>query len=498
MPPSSARLWKPVKRLIHRLHRWTGIALCLLFSVWFVSGVVMMYVPFPSFRAEERVATAAPIDWTRVRVGPGEALARLGGGVFPEEMRLAMTGGEPVYRITGDGGREAVSARTGARAGPVDAAAAMRIAAVHAHAGAASATLIDHDQWVVTRAFARMAPFWRVRIDDAAGADIYVTRAAGEIVQNTDRRERFWNWLGAVPHWFYFSALRTHQEPWRQTVIWASGVGLAGAILGLWIGILRLRVQRRYKSGSVTPYRGWMKWHHLAGLVGGAVLITWVFSGWLSMRPFGGFGDGDADAIARRYAGATRPRFAATGVAGMARSAAGAVELRFLFIGGRPVILAVRADGGMTALDGATAAPMRPDRTAILRLAERAVPAGRLADVRLLTRHDRYWYATGDPRQDARPLPVLRLTFDDPARSWLYVDPDTGRLLAQSSDGRRTYRWLFSALHSFDPPALLAARPLRDGLMIALSLAGLLISVSGVVIGWRRLSAARPRRRAGG
>ena len=490
MPPSS--LWRPIRRWIYLLHRWTGIALCLLFAIWFVSGVVMMYVPFPSFRAEERVATAAPIAWEKVRIGPDAALARFGAQAFPDEMRLEMTGGEPVYRITEDGRRRALSARTGAFAGPVDAAGAMRIAAVHAGAGAASATLVDHDQWVVTRAFARIAPFWRVRLDDGRGTDLYVTRATGEIVQDTDARERFWNWLGAVPHWIYFEALRVHQEPWRQTVIWTSGIGIVGAILGIWIGILRLRLRRRYRSGSTSPYRGWMKWHHLAGLIGGLFLVTWVFSGWLSMSPFGGFGNGDADAIGKRYAGTPRPDFAPTDLARLARTAAGVAEIRFTFIGGRPTILAVARSGETVALDGTTAMPARPDRQAIRALTERAVP-GRLADISLLTRHDLYWYATGDPRRDGRPLPVLRLKFDDPPHSWLYIDPSTGRLLAQSSDGTRTYRWLFSALHSFDLPALLSLRPLRDALMILLSMAGFIISASGVVVGWRHLTRRRHR-----
>jgi uncharacterized iron-regulated membrane protein len=492
MPRSDALIWKRAKRWMYWFHRWSGIALCVLFAVWFVSGVVMMYVPFPSFRAEERAALAHPIRWDRVNVPPAGALARIGAATFPKEMRLEMTGGEPVYRITTADGRRAISARTGMAIGSVDARAAMRIAAALAGVPAASATLVEHDQWVVTRAYARIAPFWRVRMADDAGTDLYVTRSTGEIVQNTDRRERMWNWLGAVPHWIYFEALRVHQEPWRQTVIWTSGVGIVGAILGIWIGILRMRVKGRYASGSVSPYRGWMKWHHVVGLVGGVFLVTWVFSGWLSMSPFGGLGNRDTTTIAQRYAGAQDPRFAATDTARLARSAAGAGEVRFVFVGGRPLMIAVARDGRQRALDGVSGEPVTFDGASIRALAIRAVPGSTLADAALLTAYDRYWYATGDPRRDARPLPVWRFRFADPAGSWLYVDPGTGLLLGQSDAGRRSYRWLFSALHSFDLPWLLSYRVVRDALMIVLSLAGLAISVSGLVVGWRYLR--RPRR----
>lgn len=487
MPASSALSWKPAKRWMYFIHRWTGIILCILFAVWFVSGVVMMYVPFPSFRAEERVSVAQSIDWSQVRFGPHEALERLDAPDAPEEMRLEMTGGEPIYRIGLKDGRRALSAASGEEIRGIDSKRAMEIAETMTGSPAASATLIERDQWAVTRAYARLAPFWRVRMDDGAGTDIYVTQKTGEIVQNTDRQERFWNWLGAVPHWIYFEFLRIYQEPWRQVVIWTSGVGILGSILGVWIGILRVRLKRRYSSGSTSPYRGWMKWHHIAGLVGGLFVITWVFSGWLSMSPFGGIPGGDSRAVADRYTGEQTAGFVRTQTAALSSFAPDARELRFIHIGGNPVVLAVDGEGRKRALDGIAAAPAQPAVGEIEALARSSVPEGRLVRTELLTEHDAYWYATGDPRRDARPLPVLRLTFDDPHATWLHIDPSTGELLGVSDSGRRGYRWLFSALHSFDLPWLLQHRWLRDALMIILSLAGLIVSLSGVVVGWRYL-----------
>jgi uncharacterized iron-regulated membrane protein len=492
MPRSSILSWKLAKRWMYFVHRWTGIALCALFAVWFVSGVVMMYVPFPSFRAEERVSVAAPIDWGQVRFGPQEVLQRLGAPSAPEDMRLEMTGGEPVYRIGFEEERRTWSAATGEEVRGIERARAMEIAEAMTGSPARNATLVERDQWVVTRAYARVAPFWRVRMDDGKGTDIYVTQATGEIVQNTDRWERFWNWLGAVPHWIYFEFLRIYQEPWRQVVIWTSGIGILGSILGVWIGILRMRLKRRYSNGSTSPYRGWMKWHHIAGLVGGLFVITWVFSGWLSMSPFGGIPSGDSGAIAERYSGEQAARFAPIQPAELARHANGAREVRFIQVGGLPTFLAIDGEGRKRALDGGSAAPFEPDLTEIKNLARRSVPDGRLVRTELLTKHDAYWYATGDPRRDARPLPVLRLTFNDPHRTWLHIDPATGELLGLSDSGRRGYRWLFSALHSFDLPILLQHRWLRDLLMIVLSFAGLFVSVSGVVVGWRYLR-RRPR-----
>lgn len=89
--------------------------------------------------------------------------------------------------------------------------------------------------------------------------------------------------------------------------------------------------------------------------------------------------------------------------------------------------------------------------------------------------------------QRERPLPVLRLRFDDPQAHWVVIDPASGSIMQLSSRRQRIERWLFAFLHSFDLPPLLNSRPLWDGWMLGFSLAGLGLSLSGVVLGWRRL-----------
>jgi hypothetical protein len=54
-----------------------------------------------------------------------------------------------------------------------------------------------------------------------------------------------------------------------------------------------------------------------------------------------------------------------------------------------------------------------------------------------------------------------------------------------------TYRWLFNFLHDYDLPILLRNQPARDILVWLLSIAGLVISVSGVVVGWLTLARGR-------
>ena len=77
--------------------------------------------------------------------------------------------------------------------------------------------------------------------------------------------------------------------------------------------------------------------------------------------------------------------------------------------------------------------------------------------------------------------------FGDAHASWVHIDPHTGAVLGRSDLGRRASRWIFALLHSWDWLPLLQHRPLWDVLLILLSAGGTLLSLTAVVIGWRRL-----------
>ena len=44
--------------------------------MWFMSGLVMVCVSYPSWRDEERVAALRPLDSGKLAITPGEALAK--------------------------------------------------------------------------------------------------------------------------------------------------------------------------------------------------------------------------------------------------------------------------------------------------------------------------------------------------------------------------------------------------------------------------------------
>src|SRR5262245_56194580 len=45
------------------IHRYLGVAVGLLMLVWFASGIVMMYVPYPDLTPKEKLRALSPIPW---------------------------------------------------------------------------------------------------------------------------------------------------------------------------------------------------------------------------------------------------------------------------------------------------------------------------------------------------------------------------------------------------------------------------------------------------
>jgi hypothetical protein len=111
-----------------------------------------------------------------------------------------------------------------------------------------------------------------------------------------------------------------------------------------------------------------------------------------------------------------------------------------------------------------------------------AVDAG-VTEVTLLADYDDYYYSRGGQL----PLPALRVKFDDPAQSWVYVDPERSELLTLVTSASRVERWLYNGLHSLDFAFWYHKRPLWDIGVIVLLLGGLGTSLLGMYFGLRRL-----------
>jgi hypothetical protein len=343
---------------------------------------------------------------------------------------------------------------------------------------------------------------------DAAHTLLYVSSTTGQVVMDAPRAQRMWNYVGAWLHWAYMFRDRSIDPGWSWIVIVLSAVCLFTSVTGTVTGIWRWRFSGRYKSGSRSPYREFhLRWHHVLGLAFASIVLAWIFSGLMSMNPAGIFDARGPRPDMAQYRGgtpeATRLDIPVARILTLLQAARfDAVELEWRLLDGRPFVLArnaandtrlvVQKEGRYRVLD-------RWPQADLLRAARRLLAAPILVQEELDS-HDAYYYEREPEAMMGaaqRRLPVVRLRFGDPHDSWVYLDARTGDVALSADRSQRAGRWLFSFLHSWDLPAMLRAAALREAVLIVLSLGGLLVSVTGIVIGYRRVSTWITQARAG-
>lgn len=498
-----------LKRWLFLVHRWLGIGICLLFAMWFVSGMVMMYVGYPKLTEAERLQHLPRLDPAAPLLAPAKALAVAGLAGPLDELRLAASSaGRPVYVATParlgapaghkqapkGSGAVVIDAVSGQRLGAVDAAHALASAAAFAGPGVKLDYLgtIIEDAFTHSRALDAHRPLHKVALRDAERTLLYISGRSGEVVRDATRTEQVWNYAGAWIHWLYPFRGNAFEPYWTDIVNWLSILGIAMALAGTVAGILRWRFRQPYRSGARTPYPGaMMRWHHITGMLFALVTITWIFSGLMSMNPWRIFDTGAPTLRMEALQGGPLVLGAddAAPPALLAASGGAVRELRWTRVLGENRVLAQAAGGAPQVIGSGDGRPVALDAAALRAAAARLLPAP-VARVEQLDDYDLYYYARDAHTMmggGMKPLPILRIVFDDPHATWIHLDPHTGAVLGRLDSGKRTSRWLFAMLHSWDWLPLLERRPLWDLVLIVLSLGGTLLSMTGVVIGWRRL-----------
>jgi len=466
------------RRALVWVHRWLGIAGGLLFIAWFASGIVMIYVRMPDVDANDKRAARARLDYSSARVAPVDAIGQLPDR--PTDVRLAMLDSRPVYRVASRGRITTIFADTGEPLLSLTKAQAVAAAGAFLDRPAGTlhydAQLIQPDQW--TLQMRPLLPVHRVLAGDADDTVVYVSDRSGEVEMKTTAPERRWAYAGPVLHWLYFTPLRRQAGAWAQTIIWLSVAGCVMCVSGLAWGIT---VARR------SPYAGLMRWHHYAGLIFGATTCTWIFSGLLSMDPWD-WHPPTAPTLEQRDAVAGGPlrlelltlEAMRTAVATIASSTEEkeieVVQFQHqMFLAASDRLVPVRAPH-QQALAGF-------DDRRLTEAAAAALPGAAIADATRLSAYDSYYY----DRDNALPLPVVRVRFADPQRTWLYLDPRRGAIVRREERLSRVNRWLYHGLHSLDFPALYARRPLWDVVMIVLCVGGLASAFTALMPALRRL-----------
>jgi hypothetical protein len=398
-----------------------------------------------------------------------------------ERVRLYRRPDGAVYLVQGASGVRAVHAADLSPA-TVSETLALAVAADHARRrgldpeGARMTQLARYDQWTVPNGYDAHRPLHRIALNDDARTELYVSSRTGEVVDDTTRRERGWNYVGSIVHWCYPTALRRDWAAWDITVWTLSLAALITALAGAIIGTLRVRV---VDGRPASAYRGWHAWHHWLGIGCMFFVLTWIASGWLSMDHGRLFSTGKLSVAETSVLRGPVLDWEAAGE-GVRPVPADAREIEWFVFDGR---MYRRERTGLSSqrlfVAGEAAGPVRvfldPNEVGVAarRLSPQCVAAA------AVSADDAYHIASSMPQ-----APVYRVICGE---AWYHIDGANGAVLEKLDPSRRAYRWFYTALHTLDFPALVARPVLRTSLVVVLCALGFAFSVTAVVIGFKRV-----------
>lgn len=473
-------------RFILLFHRILGTALSVLFLMWFVSGIVMMYHTYPSVSPEARLQHAETMGAEGLQ--PMQELRSL----WPSDtlpiasLTMERVAGMDLARLTtADGQERAFSLRTGQ---PVERLTDGQLSSVAARWSHSQPVLQEKmeaiDVWLIGAMPFREYPVYHYAFADDHQSEVYLSSRTGRVLQFTDRRSRFWAWVGAIPHWVYITKLRaTGRQPWTDVVLWLSGFGIAMTLSGLMVGVRSLLKARRRRR--LTPYvKPAFRWHHLLGLGFGLFVLTWIFSGFMSL----------ADApqwlwpVHEQHS--ARDLWPDTLSTHRFRldyrrvlSSADVRTLQLMEIAGEPVYRVETAQGTrLVHASDTVPTDFSIDDEVCRRMVTRLHGDHSVSSVVLMDSYDNYYVS----QKHRLPLPVYKVSVSDADRSTYYINPSDGACRYYNTN-RRAGKWMYTGLHSLNTAWMTSHPTLRQLLMWLLLLGGTAVSLTGFILAVRRI-----------
>ena len=471
-----------MKYLLQNIHKIAGTVLSLLFCMWFLSGFVMIYHPFPGASTDERLSK---YDYLTPPAAELQTVWDSLGRVYS----LSSYMDEPVFRA--QKGTFDAASLTPHQAPTIDGKHIRAVANQWCKADILKIdTLTDIDQWIPTEGYLAQMPIYKFHFADKAKHQLYIDSKRGDVIQFTNCDNRFWAWLGAIPHWVYFTQLRRHSKVWFESVYWSSGIGSVMIIAGMYWGIRNARLFWKRKR-SISPYKKrWIRWHHLFGLLFGIFIFTFAFSGMMSM------------ANTSKWFKMTETDTKAT------RAIIKAPTAKDFKLDYRKVIAAhpnkirqmtwrnfanhtfyhLTCDGETLYIDASTndkVEPLNISEAEITALIRSVHGTDAKLTTEWLQQYDTY-YVKDHGDKVPLGLPVYKISVDNNENSCYYINPTTGHF-RHINDAARYRHWLYPGLHTLRFGFLVNRPWLWTVVMWTTLLGGTVVSITGLYLSVRYL-----------
>lgn len=482
------------------VHRLLGTLLCVVFLMWFLTGFVMMYHRFPRVYESDRVEHLESLGGSD-SLPALEALLAQTGGARVRSLRMERYLGQTYFNIQTRDSLYVLPADSGLKLRNIAEGEPYLQSVVRTWCQAPIArvdTLTALEQWIPFGSMKADLPIYKYYFDDAEQHQLYQSSQTGRVIQFTTHSERVWAWLGAIPHWVYFTWLRQDAELWTQVVIWLSGAGCIMVISGLWVGLVRWRQRRKQQKTGITPYKKkWYRWHHVLGLVFGLFALTFVFSGMMSMMDIPAWiSHSHLKGSPTRFMRAQAPQPSAYELdyRQVVQAYPEALLLEWSNFREHPYYVVTTADDTYY-IDAKVNQPLplnltEEEMVGAVREFYRTDSTTMNQEVALkveLLDHFETHYRARSVIATEKLLPVWKVTADDTDHSVFYLNSQDASVRYVDTTSRLHY-WAYTALHRMRIGYLNANTTLRKTVLWVLLIGGTAISASGIVLGvnWLR------------
>lgn len=456
-----------------------------MFVVWFISGIVLIFDGFPHASRKDRFLHLTEFkkqDFENLQAPPKS---------FKGKVALELCDGKPVYRVKS--GRKAQKT--------YDAISLKQIASFDEnHAKKLSTSFNGYpvkeiekmnelDDWMPWSYYRPLLPLYKCKMSDPAHTVLYISEKTGEIVQETNRRARWSARFGAIPHWIYFKKLRLAKDTWKLVVIILSSIGIIMCLTGIYIGFLR---KNNRKKKGITPYKKfWYKWHHLTGFFFGLFVFTFILSGFFSLAsvPDWMVGVNSKEKIDiewnQKLDLSSHRNTLPIDIFNALNDKEGVRKIVWKTVLNTPQFRVYYKDYQkfkVYTLEDGKVIPQKQFTLADIK--QQSEEKFKNTKFSVVEQNDYDNYYSGSAMYYL-PTFAYKIELTDAANTWLYIDPASGERIKKLTINTRLRRWLYRFFHTLDLAILKQNDPLRKTLLILLSLVGLAVSITGLMLSFK-------------
>lgn len=488
-----------LNRSIQKIHKISGVVIALFFLMWFVSGIVLLYHKYPKVDERDTYRHAEVLDssnlpsiydipgmtdTTKIKTlsvsrNLGNTVWTISGASSRKDNAMdKQSKGDKSFIFTGD----TLIPQKKITPAQIDS-----IACLWADSKAISKvdTLKERQQWILYDRFEKSLPILRYHFDNPDKTEIFISMKNGEVVQASTKTERFWAYLGAIPHKFYFQGIRTNTERWKTIMLIGGLICLIAALSGMYIGIYYILINWKKHHTFASPFkkRIW-RYHHIAGLIFGIFLTGWGVSGALSTQRIPKWMvdyEGDYSVSATKLWGRKPLKLKDY-----------KLDYRMVFdkypqvksiswqhFGKTPAYLVVSGEKEyfVDASQEDKVAPLEISESEIADAVERYFGDDVKFNMTLMDDYDEYYLSA----KGQQPLPVWKVDIDNGDGARIYISPSDG-YVKYLNENRRVKKWLFAACHYLDIKYFVLHKTLRYITLWILAIGCVFVIVTGVAI----------------